>query len=192
MADAKLDDIPNTVQRAVANLCDRRHPPVGITVHTNSGPEALRRAQQEAGLVKILGVTVLTSLTEADSQRMYKQTIAQAVGQRAQLAAEVGVKGLVASAQELELVKANPRTSSLFTMIPGIRPANFGHQDQKRTATPAEAIAAGADLLVIGRPIHGAAEPAQAFKAIVAEMEAPQSFDRLSLQQRRLPLASRW
>ena len=171
VADAKLDDIPNTVQRAVANICDQEWPPFGITVHTNSGFDALKEAQKQAGLTKILGVTVLTSITEAESQRLYGQTIVEAVRQRADLLVDAGVAGVVTSAWGLPVIKDSPSRGGLYTMVPGIRPAGGDQQDQKQTATPAQAISAGADLLVIGRPIHATSEPALAFQAIVSEME---------------------
>jgi orotidine-5'-phosphate decarboxylase len=167
--DLKLHDIPETVARAAASAAR-----LGVdllTVHAAGGAEMLRRAVEAAGSTGILAVTVLTSASESDLEADgVVGSIAAAVARRARLAAAAGVHGLVCSPQELAEVKgAAPR---LLTVVPGVRPAGAALGDQKRVATPAGAICAGADYLVVGRPVRDAPHPAEAFDAIVAEVEA--------------------
>jgi len=167
--DLKLHDIPETVARAAASAAR-----LGVdllTVHAAGGAEMLRRAVEAAGSTGILAVTVLTSASESDLEADgVVGSIAAAVARLARLAAAAGVHGLVCSPQELAEVKgAAPR---LLTVVPGVRPAGAALGDQKRVATPAGAICAGADYLVVGRPVRDAPHPAEAFDAIVAEVEA--------------------
>jgi orotidine-5'-phosphate decarboxylase len=163
--DLKLHDIPETVARAVASAA--RLAPDLLTVHTAGGEEMMKRAV-EASTTKILGVTVLTSLTDADlAADGIGGTVAAAVARRARIAAAAGVAGLVCSPQEIGEVKA----VNLLAVVPGVRPAGAALGDQKRVATPASAIAAGADYLVVGRPVRDAPVPAQAFTSIVREVE---------------------
>ncbi len=169
--DLKLHDIPATVHRAIRNLDGL--PLRFITVHASGGLEMLRQAQSAADGLScrptLLGVTVLTSLGAEDLARDgFSRTVEELVISRTQLCLEAGVGGVVASA--LEVGALQDRVPSGFArVIPGIRP---GHdvQDQKRTATPAGAIAAGATHLVVGRPIRDAADPAQAAREIVDEI----------------------
>jgi orotidine-5'-phosphate decarboxylase len=130
----------------------------------------MKRAVEASPTTKLLGVTVLTSLTEADlAADGIGGPLSAAVDRRARLAARAGVGGLVCSPQEIADVKAAaPR---LLAVVPGVRPAGAALGDQKRVATPASAIAAGADYLVVGRPVRDAPAPAQAFAAIVREVE---------------------
>jgi orotidine-5'-phosphate decarboxylase len=143
--DLKLHDIPETVARAVA-----------------------------AGKVKILGVTVLTSLVEDDLRAEgIEQTIPEMVKARARIAARAGIAGLVCSPLEIEA--ARRAAPGLLIVVPGIRPAagaGAAKGDQKRVATAGQAIAAGADYLVVGRPIRDAADPAAAFDDVVREVES--------------------
>jgi orotidine-5'-phosphate decarboxylase len=171
IADAKLDDIPNTVQAAVASLKNLDYPPIGITMHTTAGHEAMKLAQAEAGDIIMFGVTVLTSLSTDEARQIYSSSIEDKVLQLAQAAAEAGVRGVVASPQELEALKSNSQTKDLVAMIPGARSSGVSADDQARTSTPAEAIKAGADLLVIGRQITRASDPAEAYKQLVKEIE---------------------
>jgi orotidine-5'-phosphate decarboxylase len=166
--DLKLHDIPETVGRAVASAA--RFGAELLTIHTGGGLEMMKRAVEgAAGKTSILGVTVLTSLSDGDlAADGIAGSVADAVVRRAKLAATAGVPGLVCSPQEVAQVKA---ASGLFTVVPGVRPAGAALGDQKRVATPASAIAAGADYLVIGRPIRDAAQPAEAFAAVVREVE---------------------
>ena len=171
VADAKLDDIPNTVVGAVKNIKSLQHRPFGITMHTTSGKEAMRTAQEEAEDIKMLGVTILTSLTEEEALELYGVPTRQKVLELARNAASVGLKGVVSSPLEVGLIKHSPETQDLFAMIPGTRSASADVQDQARVGTPAAAIADGADLLVIGRQITHAQDPAQAYEALVTEIE---------------------
>lgn len=168
--DLKLHDIPETVGRSVSAATG-----LGVellTVHIAGGREMLRRAvEAAAGKVALLGVTVLTSLSDQDLREDGSaRTPAELVAGRARLAAEVGVDGLVCSAHEIGLARSSAPSSLL--VVPGVRPAGADADDQKRVATPAAAARAGADYLVVGRPIRDAASPAQAFASIVAEIES--------------------
>lgn len=172
VADAKLNDIPATVVGAVRNICRFEHPPFGITMHTTAGMEALRAAQEEAGPVKMLGVTVLTSIKDDEAQRLYGMPARQKVIELARDAAAAGLAGIVSSPLEVGMIKRNPQTQHLFAMIPGTRSASAAPGDQARVGTPATAIQDGADLLVIGRQITQAENPARAFESLVAEIGA--------------------
>ena len=172
VADAKLDDIPNTVVGAVKNIRRLEHPPQGITMHTTAGLEAMRQAQKEAGIIKMLGVTVLTSLAYEEVVDIYRTTPARKVQELARLAARASLLGVVASPQEVGMIKNHPKTKKLFAMIPGTRSVTAQAEDQARTTTPAAAIKAGADLLVIGRQITQAKNPVSAYEDLVAELEA--------------------
>jgi orotidine-5'-phosphate decarboxylase len=166
--DLKLHDIPETVGRAVSSAA--RFGAELLTIHTGGGLEMMKRAvEAAAGKTTLLGVTVLTSLSDGDlAADGISGTVAEAVVRRAKVAAAAGVPGLVCSPQEVAQVKAQ---SGLIAVVPGVRPAGAALGDQKRVATPASTIAAGADYLVIGRPIRDAADPAQAFAAVVREVE---------------------
>jgi len=166
--DLKLHDIPETVARAVASAA--RNEAELLTVHTSGGYEMLSRAADAAkGKVKILGVTVLTSVDQAalhdtgiDSS-MEKQVL-----RLAQLGVDSGIGGVVASPLEIAPLR-HVHASKLQIVTPGIRPRNAATNDQKRTLTPAEALRAGADFLVIGRPITAAPDPCAALEQIVAD-----------------------
>jgi orotidine-5'-phosphate decarboxylase len=171
--DLKLHDIPETVARAVASAA--RVEADLLTVHTSGGYEMLSRAADAAkGKVRILGVTVLTSLVEDDLRAEgIEQTIPEMVKARARIAARAGIAGLVCSPLEIEA--ARRAAPGLLIVVPGIRPAagaGAAKGDQKRVATAGQAIAAGADYLVVGRPIRDAADPAAAFDEAVREVEA--------------------
>jgi orotidine-5'-phosphate decarboxylase len=166
--DLKLHDIPETVGRAVSSAMA-----LGVellTLHTAGGLAMMKRAAQAAqGRARLLGVTVLTSLAEED---LHADGIAgsmrEVVVRRAKQAAQAGIAGVVCSPQEVADVRQ--ACPSLLLVVPGVRPAGADVGDQKRVATPASAIAAGADYLVVGRPIRDAASPAAAFAAVVAEV----------------------
>jgi orotidine-5'-phosphate decarboxylase len=168
--DLKLHDIPETVARAVASA--RSLGAELLTVHTAGGREMMRRAVDVAqGRPGILGVTVLTSLGEDDLRADgMGGTLREVVVRRAALAEAAGAAGIVCSPQEVADVRAASATLAL--VVPGVRPAGAAVGDQKRVATPQSAIAAGADYLVVGRPIRDARDPAAAFAAVVAEVEA--------------------
>jgi orotidine-5'-phosphate decarboxylase len=171
--DLKLHDIPETVARAVASAA--RVEADLLTVHTSGGYEMLSRAADAAaGKVRILGVTVLTSLVEDDLRAEgIERTIPEMVKARARIAARAGIAGLVCSPLEIEAARG--AAPGLLIVVPGIRPAagaGAAKGDQKRVATAGQAIAAGADYLVVGRPIRDAADPAAAFDEAVREVEA--------------------
>lgn len=172
VADAKLDDIPNTVAKTVQNIANLPLPPFGITMHTTAGKEAMKTAQEEAGTIKMLGVTVLTSIKDEEVRNIYKTESAR--GKVLELAADTamaGLKGIVCSPQEVGMIKKYAGTKDLFAMIPGTRSAGAETQDQARTATPGQAIKNGADLLVIGRQITQAEDPVEEFESLVEEIE---------------------
>jgi orotidine-5'-phosphate decarboxylase len=172
--DLKLHDIPETVARAVTSAA--RVQADLLTLHTSGGYEMLARAAEAAkGRVKLLGVTVLTSLAEDDLRAEgVEQTIPEMVRARARIAARAGIDGLVCSPHEIEA--AHGAAPGLLIVVPGIRPAAAPgaakKDDQKRVATAGQAITNGADYLVVGRPVRDAADPAAAFDELVREVEA--------------------
>ncbi len=167
--DLKLHDIPATVAGAVRSALALDV--AMLTVHTGGSTEMLKSASREAGsALKILGVTLLTSMGEDDLAPVCltgKPT--EIVVARASLAARCGLGGIVCSPKEVDIVrKTVGRDVSIIT--PGIRPSGVAMGDQKRAATPASAIEDGADYLVVGRPIRGADSPADAADNIVEEI----------------------
>jgi orotidine-5'-phosphate decarboxylase len=168
--DLKLHDISETVARAVTSA--KRLGVEFLTIHTAGGLEMMQRAATVAsGKPGILGVTVLTSLTERDLHADgVSGTMRETVLRRALMAQKAGVAGIVCSPQEVADVRA--ACANLTLVVPGIRPMGALAGDQKRVATPSSAIEAGADYLVVGRPIRDAAKPAAAFASLVAEVAA--------------------
>jgi orotidine-5'-phosphate decarboxylase len=169
--DAKLLDIPNTVERATANAAE-----LGagfLTIHCTDRKTLAAAVRGRGGsAMKLLGVTVLTSLDAADlADQGIAMPPAELVLRRAIMAKEAGLDGVVASAQETGAIRAKLGGDFLI-VTPGIRPAGAEAGDQARTVTPGDAIAAGADYLVVGRPITAAADPRQAADRIIAEIEA--------------------
>ncbi len=168
--DLKLHDIPNTIEKGVGQIA--RMGATFLTVHAY--PQTLvaaAKAAQGTGL-GVLGVSVLTSMDDADLARAgYGIGVSDLVARRAKQAYEAGCKGLICSATDIVGVRAAVG-QGLTLVTPGIRPAGSEVGDQKRVMTPAEAIRAGADHLVIGRPITAAPDPAAAFAAILAEITA--------------------
>ena len=166
--DLKLHDIPATVAAAARAVARLR--PSLLTVHAAAGPAAIRAAVEAAPAAKIVAVTVLTSLGEADLDRIGLTGPTSAAARRlAVLAVEAGAHGLVCSPQEVADVRTEVGEDILL-VTPGVRPAGSDVNDQARVATPEEALRAGADLLVIGRPITGAADPGAAAAAIAASL----------------------
>lgn len=167
--DLKLHDIPNTVAGAVAAA--RRLGARYLTVHAAGGPAMLDAAAEAAeGEVELLAVTLLTHLDAAALDTLDLPGEAGARAARwARLAERCGCAGVVCSPRELaELRPAHPPPFKLVT--PGIRPAGAERDDQRRTATPAEAVRAGSDLLVIGRPLTRAPDPEAALEALSDEL----------------------
>jgi orotidine-5'-phosphate decarboxylase len=159
--DLKLHDIPNTVTGTVEALAE-----LGIdylTIHTIGGREMMRQAVEAAqGRVRLLGVTVLTSLDETDLAELgYKPQMANQVMRLAALGLECGLDGLVCSPAEIAMVRQELGDEPIL-MVPGIRQADANADDQKRVMSPEAAMEAGATYLVIGRPITAAPDPAKA------------------------------
>ena len=165
--DLKLHDIGNTVARGVESIA--KSGATFLTVHAY--PQTMKAAVEARGAnLKILAVTVLTSYDDADLEAAgYRLGVADLVAQRARQAEALGIDGLVSSAEEAaNLRKIVGRQVSLVT--PGIRPAGSDIGDQKRIMTPGRAIEAGADYLVVARPVVEAADPRAVAEAIVAEI----------------------
>ncbi len=166
--DLKLHDIPNTVAgaaRSVAALGPRY-----LTVHASGGAVMVRAAVEAAGDVTIAAVTVLTSMDEATLSAVgLAGPSRDAVRRLAALAVGAGAGALVCSPQEVAAVRAEVGTG-IVLITPGVRPAGADAGDQARVATPERALADGADLLVIGRPITGAADPGVAAARIAAAL----------------------
>ena len=168
--DLKLHDIPRTVEEGVRSLAG--FGAAFLTLHAY--PQTMRAAVAGRGTsgLKLLGVTVLTSMDEADARAAgYATSVAELAATRAGDARAAGIDGLVCAATEAAELRriVGPGTA---LVVPGIRPQGAAAGDQKRAATPADAIAAGADYLVVGRPITGAPDPLAAARAIVAEIAA--------------------
>jgi len=175
--DLKLHDIPNTVAGAVRSAY--RHGVQMMTVHTSGGREMMAKAAEAAKAAAdagkgpkpiLLGVTVLTSLKGPDLEEVgMGPDVASQVLRLAGLAKAAGLDGVVCSPQEIEVLRRE-YGRELVIVTPGIRPVWAAAQDQKRIMTPAEAVAKGADYLVIGRPITGAPSPNEAFLRIAEEI----------------------
>lgn len=165
--DMKYHDIPNTVAGAVRAICEN-FSPAYLNVHAAGGRAMMEAAKNACGdKTKLLAVTVLTSLDEAAVAEVgYVPGLAERVGQLAVLARDSGLDGVVCSAHEI--VRLRECCGEDFVlMAPGIRPKGAAKGDQKRVMTPEEALAAGANHLVIGRPITGAPDPAKAAAEIL-------------------------
>tara|TARA_E500000178_G_scaffold355008_1_gene426044 strand:- start:1079 stop:1780 length:702 start_codon:yes stop_codon:yes gene_type:complete len=170
--DLKLHDIPNTMSKALESLSSL---PINmLTVHATAGPDALSKCSKEAKTmmpeVTLLAVTVLTSMDKGNLSAIgVDSPVEEQVIKLATLASESGIGGVVCSPLELEILRpALPPETKLVT--PGIRPSGSDHGDQKRIMTPSQAHRAGADYLVIGRPILAAPEPSDALAKIIGEM----------------------
>jgi len=168
--DLKYHDIPNTVAGAVRAACALK--PAIINVHAAGGRAMMKAAVDAAtkagGASRpwVIAVTVLTSLDDADLAAVgYSGSAGDNVRRLAALAQASGIDGVVCSAHEIASLRRECG-ANFKLVVPGIRPDGAALGDQKRTMTPAEALALGADVLVIGRPITGAADPAQAARTI--------------------------
>jgi orotidine-5'-phosphate decarboxylase len=171
--DLKFHDIPNTVAGALRAALPMK--PFMMNVHASGGPAMLKAAAAAVATAEprplLIGVTVLTSLDDADLAAVGQQGPAEAqVLRLATLAERCGLDGVVCGPREIAaLRRALPAGFKL--VVPGVRPAWAAAGDQKRTMTPAEALSAGADYLVVGRPITGDGDPAAAARRIVEELE---------------------
>jgi orotidine-5'-phosphate decarboxylase len=175
-ADAKLNDIPSQVERAAERLGN--HGARWVTAHIGGGQPMLEAAVAGLGrgsgqaAAGILGVSVLTSLSASDLQRIgIQRTPGQLVGKMSKVAAASGCEGIICSPEELNVVRQS--APALLRVTPGIRPIAID-DDQSRVATPVEAMERGASMLVIGRPITGAPDPAAAAEAILADITTAQ------------------
>lgn len=166
--DLKLHDIPNTVGKAVEALAPLQ--PAILTVHAAGGRAMLAAAKAAAPAgTKVVAVTVLTSLDESDLNAVgVSGSPAEQVARLAKLARDSGVDGIVCSGAEVAAARA--AWPGGFFVVPGIRPAGADVGDQKRVVTPTQALADGASVLVVGRPITGAPDPARAAAEIAAAL----------------------
>jgi orotidine-5'-phosphate decarboxylase len=168
--DMKLHDIENTVSKGVESAAQ-----LGVTfltVHAYPQTMTAAVAARKGSGLKVLAVTVLTSYDDIDlAQAGYSTSVEALVARRAQQAHDLGMDGLVCSPEEALPLRLAVGNDMLF-VTPGIRPVGAAHGDQKRVATPTQAIDAGADYLVVGRPITSAADPRAAAEAVVAEIAA--------------------
>lgn len=168
--DMKLFDIGATIEAAVRGLS--QYDLDFLTVHGD--PQVVRAAAEGKGAsgLKILAVTVLTSLDRADldANLIKPGDIRDITLERAARALEAGADGVIASPQEAALIRALPQAKGRLIVTPGVRPAGASQGDQKRVATPAQAITDGADHIVVGRPVWAATDPAAAARAILAEL----------------------
>lgn len=177
--DLKFHDIPHQVSGAVRSATE-----LGVsmmTIHAAGGSEMMRRAAETAKEVaeragvpvpSVVAVTVLTSLdSNILNQVGFAEDATATVKRLASLAAASGVDGVVASPQEITAIRSTVAEEGFLVVTPGIRSAQSATDDQKRIATPAFALAAGASYLVVGRPITGAPDPVKAARDLVAEME---------------------
>lgn len=173
--DMKFFDIGATVEKAVRGVAQ-----FDLDFLTVQGDPHVVRAAKEGAAgkdLKILAVTVLTSLDRADldDSMMKPGDMEEMVAERAARAFEAGADGVICSPHEAALVRALPETAGKLIVTPGVRPAGADKGDQKRVMTPAEAIANGADHVVVGRPVWTAPDPRAAAEAVVAELRSPQA-----------------
>jgi len=176
--DLKFYDIPETVKRAVTRVAS-----IGASFLTIHGDTKIIRAAVEGrsgSHLKLLAVTALTSLDTNDLHEMgFSGSVEDLVVQRAGKALEYGCDGVISSPQEASKVRALARSKKageFLIVTPGVRPAGVATDDHKRLATPGDAIQAGADYLVVGRPIRDAADPCAKAESIIAEMQ--RAFDQ--------------
>lgn len=166
--DLKLHDIPATVAKATAALGDIS--PEYLTVHASGGPAMIAAAVAAAPGTRITAVTVLTSLSATDLRALGVHGSPSSVAvEWARLAVDAGARAIVCSPHEVAEIRAAVEPD-VHLITPGVRPAGAAPDDQARVATPREAIDWGADLVVIGRPITGAPDPAAAARAIAGEL----------------------
>ena len=171
--DMKLHDIPNTVAQGLRSLLKLAPAPAITNVHATGGLDMMKAARDSVGLeTKLIAVTILTSLSNEDlwaaGFARDQKTDDQAL-RLAELSYQAGLDGVVCSPLDLQAIRTKlPR--KFLTVVPGIRPVDSSAHDQKRVATPKWGVDAGADILVIGRAITGAADPASAAQAILESL----------------------
>jgi len=172
--DGKFNDIPTIVAGASKTVAK-----LGVdffSVHASSGKESVAKAVANKGNCQVLGVTVLTSISPEECLSIFGEKPGPKVLQFAQMLAEVGADGIICSPEELELLGQQPELAKLLKVTPGVRPLWAADGNQKRVMTPGEAIKAGANYLVIGRPITQPpaeiGDPVEAVKKITEEIIA--------------------
>lgn len=172
--DTKGSDIPETMRAGVAAAAKRGISFLTVHGHGEVTPDAMRAAVEAKGSnLKIFSVTVLTSLGKDDLEAMGRTvTVQELAVRRARTALECGCDGVVASGREARAIRSMAGSRPFLIVTPGIRPAGAGHNDHKRAVTPTEAIAAGADYLVVGRPIIRSRDATKAARDILDEMRA--------------------
>ena len=165
--DLKLHDIPNTVKKSIDGLTSL--PIKMLTIHASGGKDMMIAAMEAVSGkdVKVFGVTALTSLSDKDTESIFKRTASEQVKAMLDLAESAKIDGVVCSPHELELVA---KRDSLLSITPGIR-LNNTHDDQKRTLSPKEAVDLGADYLVIGRPITSSENISKALNEIYSSIK---------------------
>lgn len=168
MLDLKLHDIPETMRLATQQIA--KLAPWAFTVHAQAHDEALQKVDGERGQSLMLGVTVLTSHTDRQALDVFGARADAKVPYFAHLLSGFKNAGIVCSPLELEQIKRNPRLHHLTTVVPGVRPAGTSKNDQARIMTPGEAVRAGADYLVIGRPILAHIDQIGMLKRVVDEI----------------------
>ena len=169
--DAKMYDIGETVKQGVARAAER-----GVTFVTVHGDHDIVRTavdgKRGSGL-KILAITVLTSMDDAGAAQLgYMRPVKELIRDRVAMCANLGCDGIIASPHDVPDIRALPNTDSLLVVTPGVRQAGAALDDHKRAGTPAQAIAAGADYLVVGRPIVQAPDPAGMAARIIADIKS--------------------
>ena len=178
--DAKLHDIPNTVAGAMRGVCALEA--WCVTVHALGGSEMMRQAvevsrqvpHRDGSITRVLAVTVLTSISEEalTDELGVGKTVSDHVVHLATLAKEAGCAGVIASPHEITAIRSAIPDPTFLIITPGVRPAGAASGDQARVMTPGEAIAKGANYLVVGRPITAAPKPIAAAQAISEEIKA--------------------
>ncbi len=173
--DMKFFDIGATVEAAVRGIA--QYDLDFLTVHGDPHVVAAAKEGAAGKDLKILAVTVLTSLdrTDLDASMIRPGDLSEIVAERAARALDAGADGVISSAQEAAAIRALPEAKGKLIVTPGIRPAGSAADDQKRIVTPAQAIADGADHVVVGRPIWMAPDPAAAAAAVLSELRSPQA-----------------
>ena len=168
--DMKLFDIPATVEAAVRGLV--RFDPDFVTVHGDPHVVRAARAGAAGSATRILAVTILTALdrSDLDEDLIREGPLSGIVLERARRAFDAGADGVIASPQEAAAIRALPEARGRLIVAPGVRPAGSDRGDQKRVATPAEAIRAGADHIVVGRPVWAARDARAAAEGILADL----------------------
>lgn len=171
--DAKLHDIPNTIAGATRILAGLEVDM--FTVHATSGLKGLRAAVENRGQAAVLGVTVLTSMDEAETAAVYGRPLVDQVTALVTVALEARVQALICSPHDLSIIKMDDRFDRLPKITPGVRPVWASKADQARVMTPKQAIMAGASALVVGRPIvrppRDVPDRVEAVRRIIQEIE---------------------